>query len=546
MKTKTIILSILSALLFNTNGFSQNFEWAKAFGGLGADKGNAVTTDADGNIYSTGTFEETVDMDPGPGVFNLTSNGESDIFVQKLNANGDLIWAVSFGSVYADEGMDLVIDHAGNIYTVGSYADIIDFDPSTSNTSISIASGDDIFIHKLDASGNFIWAKGIGGTGIDFASAVAIDLTGNIYVSGIFEDTVKFDTLNQASLLGATGLDAFVLKLNLNGDYIWVKDIIPGFIDVYVQDLIVNNAGEICAVGSSDGPNIFIHKLDVNGNLLFAKTIGGSYYDYGMGIVNDIQDNLYITGFYQDTVDFDPGNGIAKLISTGDYDSYILKLDMNGNYLWAKSFGGPNDDMARAITLDKDKNVYITGRFRDVADFNPSSSIDNLTSFGSYDVFILKLDSNGMFIWAKSLGGPGSDNSNEIITDSLNNVMLIGEYRSSAILDPINASFTSTAMGSSDIFILKLSQDLSTNSHINTLPYIQFYPNPCKNYFMLESALRIKEIEITDMAGRILVKHTNLFSKGINLSTENLYPGAYSLSILFENDRYQKIKIIKN
>ena len=149
----------------------------------------------------------------------------------------------------------------------------------------------------------------------------------------------------------------------------------------------------------------------------WAKSMGGSSTEISKCITVNTSDYIYITGSFNGTVDFDPGAATFNLISSGGEDVFVQKLDANGNFIWARSMGGMSNEIGRSITTDASGFVYITGYFEGTADFDPSIAIFNLTSNGVDDVFILKLDDLGNLIWAKSIGGVGSDRSFSITCD---------------------------------------------------------------------------------------------------------------------------------
>ena len=138
------------------------FQSAKQMGGTGSDYGNSIVLDGSGNVYTTGFFEAAVDFDPGVGVANLTSTGAWDVFINKLDASGNFLWAKKLGGVGNDVAYSIALDGSGNIYTTGFFEGTADFDPGIGVVNLTSAGGWGIFISKLDASGNFLWAKQLG------------------------------------------------------------------------------------------------------------------------------------------------------------------------------------------------------------------------------------------------------------------------------------------------------------------------------------------------------------------------------------------------
>jgi len=476
---KIILLLIALCTLMTFHGRTQGLfvDWAKQIGGNGGDAAVAVNVDNHRNVYTTGNFMDTVDFDPGVGVFNLMCKGACDIFIQKLDSNGNFLWAKQIGGKGTDWAESIITDTKGYIYTIGNFMDTVDFDPGSNTFNLVSKGGMDMFIQKLDSNGNFIWVKQMGGIGDDYVYSIKSDANGNIYTTGNFDTIVDFDPGIGVFNLTSNGLyDIFVQKLDSNGNFLWAKQIGGTGYDkcfsitkdshenIYCTGAFQNAVDFDPGIGvfnlTSNGlDDFYILKLDSNGNFLWAKQIGGTGYDYDYSITIDANGNIYSTGFFQNTVDFDPGASVFNLTSNGAYDIFIQKLDLNGNFLWAKQMGGTDSDNGHSITTDANGNVYTTGSFQNTADFDPNSIIFNLMSNGAYDIFIQKLDSNGNFLWAKQMGSNSYDNGISIVCDSHGVLYSIGDFENTMYFD---TAFSYTSNGSSDGFIQKLNQCAST------------------------------------------------------------------------------------
>ncbi|MCH8904428.1 MAG: T9SS type A sorting domain-containing protein [Bacteroidetes bacterium] len=466
---------LICALSTAVHAQGVKFEWAKSMGGIANDNGRSITTDDSGNVLITGTYQDTVDFDPGPATFNLISNGLEDIFIQKLDASGNFIWAKSMGATQSDVGVAITTDASGNVYVTGFYKDTVDFDPGAATFNLTSNGLYDVFIQKLDASGNFIWAKSVGGTSKDGGASITIDIQGNVLITGFYIDTVDFDPGAATFNLTSNGAyDIFIQKLNASGNFIWANSMGAASSD-YSNSVTTDASGNVLITGiyqdtvdfdpgaatfnlASNGDlDIFIQKLDAGGNFIWAKSMGGSVIDHGISIAIDTSANVYVTGYYKGTVDFDPGAATFNLTSNGNTDVFIQKLDASGNFIWAKSIGGTSTDICNSICIDASGNVLITGFYIGMADFDPSAAVFNLTSNGFYDVFIEKLDSGGNFIWAISMGGTYADYGYSITTDTSGKVLITGTYRDTVDFDPNATLFNLTSNGNYDVFIQKLS-----------------------------------------------------------------------------------------
>ena len=186
---------------------------------------------------------------------------------------------------------------------------------------------------------------------------------------------------------------------------------------------------------------------------------GGTSWDYLDSVAADSSGNVVATGSFEGTADFDPGSGTTNLTSGGSRDIYVTKLDSSGELAWARQMGGVSSASGHSVALDSSGNVYVAGRFRGTADFDPGSETQNLTSNGSDDGFVVKLDSNGDFVWAKSFGGAQTDVARGVAVDSAGNVYVNGYFRSTADFDPGAGTQNKTAAGSDDIYLLKLNAD---------------------------------------------------------------------------------------
>ncbi|HEX6432198.1 MAG TPA: T9SS type A sorting domain-containing protein, partial [Niastella sp.] len=201
--------------------------------------------------------------------------------------------------------------------------------------------------------------------------------------------------------------------------------------------------------------DVYFVRYDAAGNFGWAKNIGGSGADNANGITTDAGGNVYVTGTFRGTVDFDAGAGSADLTSFGGHDIFITRYDALGNYSWAKNIGNAGTDATWGIATDQTNSLYITGHFYGTVDFDPGTGDGSLTSSGNSDMYIAKYDLLGNYVWAKSMGGSGDDESRNITVNGNGDVYISGYFAGTADFDPSAAAANVTASGASDYFLAR-------------------------------------------------------------------------------------------
>ena len=302
---RILITSIIS--IFSFQSFSQTTNWTQQLSSTGADYISDIKTDRAGNIYACGWFEETLTI----GSNSLISLGGYDMFIAKYNLSGTCLWAVQAGGSAEDAAKSLNIDSSGYLYAVGYFEGNATF----GSNNIASEGARDIFVSKYDSSGNLIWIEHSGGTDLDEANAIASDASGNVFISGIFNGTALFDT---ASITSSGLDDIFIASYSKDGDFKWVKqaggtenDNITGiacdnnsniYLSGYFNDTLLIVNDTILSIGLTDA---LILKYDSSGNLIWYKTYGGGNYDYTSGIAITTNGYFYLTGYFNYTFIFD-------------------------------------------------------------------------------------------------------------------------------------------------------------------------------------------------------------------------------------------------
>lgn len=474
MRSIQQILGLFFCIVATANLWAQSptFTWVKTMGGNGDDYPTSIAVDDSGNVYTTGYFEGSFDFDPGPGTFYLTAASGQDIYISKLNSAGNFVWAKTAGGTYDEHGNSIVLDNLGHIYVTGYFLGDVDFNPNAGVFNLTSNSlSYDIFVMKLDVAGNFIWAKQIGGQHNDYANSLTLDPTGNILMTGYFSGMVDFDpgagTFNLITL--STNTDIFVSKLDAGGNFIWAKAY-SGTGNEAGNYIATDAAGNVLTTGyfggtvdfnpgagtfnltASDLYNIFIAKLDASGNFVWAKSMGASSDDRGTGLCLDDSGNVFTTGFFGGTVDFDPGAGVSNLTSSGGSEIFVQKLSSTGNLVWAKKMGGSGWDRSYAISLDVLGNVVTTGGHAGTSDFDPGPGVYSLFATISPFAYVSKLDAMGNFVWAVGMAGNGDNYGVAITTDDNGYLYTAGHFFNTIVF----GSNQYNSNGGKDPYIYKL------------------------------------------------------------------------------------------
>ncbi|MBI4945790.1 MAG: SBBP repeat-containing protein [Bacteroidetes bacterium] len=494
-----LTLLVFAGIIFSigfqiTSCFAQpTFVWAKSMGGTDSDRGYSIAVDGSGNVYTTGSFTGTADFDPGAGTYNLTSAGAEDIFISKLDAAGNFVWAKSMGGLGGDIAYSIAMDWSGNIYTTGSFTETADFDPSTAGTyTLSAGSlNSDIFISKLDAAGDFVWAKSMGGSDPDAGYSIAIDGAGYVYTTGLFLGTVDFDPGAGTYTLSATSSsppkrDPFVSKLDAAGNFVWAISMSGNLNDV-ARSLALDGSGNVYITGEfigtidadpssgtyyliaagGGGMDAFVSKFDASGNLVWAVSMGGSTgFDRGHSIALDGSGNVYITGSFAGIADFDPSTAGTYTLNAATSPVFVSKLDASGNFVWAFNVGNITGNgfgtgtYPESIAIDPSGNVYIMGdQYSPTADYDPSSGVFNLSNTDAEANFIAKYNNIGNFICAMAIT-PGHNEADmpnrHIAVDGSNNVWVTSSFTiSTTDFNYCTPFYNPGVYGSNDIYVAK-------------------------------------------------------------------------------------------
>lgn len=474
---KKLSLTVFTCLVFMAIHAQQlAFDWVGTFRGLNSDLGHAIKIDAQGNMITAGSFEQNVDMDPGTAgtqVQELNSNGESDVFVSKLSPQGNYIWGLQIGGAGEDVAYDVELDGAGNSYITGAFQQTVDFDPGPDTLELTAVGDYDIFVAKIDPQGQLVWARQIGSPANDHGFGLCLDAGGNLWVTGQFSGLADFDPGPGEFWANSQGLtDIFVLQLDASGQFLLARTF-GGTGDDAGNDICSLSGQGIALTGrfssnvdfdaSAGGSMLtsagqfdaFAFTMNDSGDILWLKQFGGTGWDVGRGVTADNQGNIYFVGEFSNMVFFHPGNTNYLINTTGDYGSYIFKLQQDGTPIWLRKLSSLNNrTSAEKIEVGADLSVYVTGYVYGIVDFDPGPGENFIYGSSYFDIFLLKLDAEGQFQYARRHGFTGFDSGRGLAVDENNYAYVTGSFAGTVYFNSTTPS--QSANFSLDAFILKL------------------------------------------------------------------------------------------
>lgn len=461
-------------------------DFVDAFGDNAYNSLRDIAVDTSGNSYITGGFRFNIDFDPSPNSAVLSSGPSQDLFVGKYALDGSLLWAKKLGSDEVQStinGTGVAVDQNGSVWVAGTFAGTIDFDPGPDVRPLT-GNG---FLLKLSAGGELQWVGTM--RGITEITSLVVDGSGQILLGGSYGFGSDFDP-GPGEFPLSPASSAFVMKVHSDGTLVWAKAL--GVADnrgkgEQVNDIAVDHGGNVCATGVFKGAidldpgagsfelvasqnteaQVFIVKLTAEGNFVWGRGLLGGYGD-ARGIAVDSAGQVYTVGEFSGAIDFDPGSGVANRISTSapyfSLDGFVSKLNSDGDFLWAHTFGGEKYDSLYDVALADNDSVLMTGRFNGAVDFDPGPQTFNLTApdgpFPATDVIIWRLNSAGGFVEAHALGGSGLDDGQKIAFEPVTRGLYVGgSFERTADFDPGAGTISRTSQGGSDFFLMRLQTD---------------------------------------------------------------------------------------
>lgn len=451
-----VILGI-PCLLSVAWGQHTDLSWNTFMGAINNDQGRATAVDGSGNVYVTGSSMATW----GSPINAFT--GFNDVFVAKLDTNGTLLWNTFLGGSHHDYSYGIAADGSGNVYVVG-YSFI------SWGTPINAHAGDyDGFAAKLDTSGVLQWNTFLGSASPEFAYGVAVDGSGNVYVTG-----TGLATWGTPVAAYAGFNDGFAAKLNSGGTRLWHTFLGSASYD-QGKAIAVDGSGNVYIAGYSKATwgspvsaytgnnDPYAAKLDSSGTLLWNTFMGSANNDNGEGIAVDGSGNVYVAGTSEITWG-SPLNAHAGL-----YDAFVAKFDSNGDRQWHTFLGSDNFELCSDLVIDGSKNIYIVGRSSATW-----GSPDNAHA-GNEDAYAAKLNSSGVLLWNTFMGSADEDWGNGIAVDMDRNVFVTG-FSPDTWGSPVNPHVRDEDAFAARLTMQNPESDIKANGSDDTITITQGEP----------------------------------------------------------------------
>lgn len=459
------------------------------------DSANAVATDSAGNTYIVGNFRARIDVDPShAGKHILKSElDKQDIFVAKYSPVGALVWSRRFGGPGNDTANIIKVGAKGTVYIAGQFEKTADFSFGGVGPVLTSNGNLDAFVARLDKHGNVVWAGNIGGDRDDFITALAVMPGGDVAIAGTIRVTGDVDPGPAVQTITTVGVDdTFISRLSAtSGSLKWVRAYGENATREDVNGLVVDAQSNIYAAGifnrsvafvrgnsafdrtSNGGDDIYFAKLSASGNFQWVKNIGGRKSESLAGLARANNGDLLIAGNFSKSTNFESGSGSTILQSFGHSDVYIARYNSDADLVWARQFEGPNANVkVNGIAVDPSGNVYTTGYFDDVVDFDPGSGVQEMVPNkagnaplvpnipDATDAFIAKLDAAGHFVYARQITGhDGSAVGLAIGADAAGNAYVAGNFAGTIDFDPGDGVVNRHAVEDhteSDIFVVQV------------------------------------------------------------------------------------------
>jgi hypothetical protein len=406
----------------------------------------------------------------GLGGFACGGNGP----VIPGDGHGQAGWAKSWGTEGPDYAWKVATDGNGGIYVAGAVEPGKSDDMSGGSNSSTQSGAWDCFLAKWNSKGELVWYRVWGGPAWDWCRSVAVELSGNVYVSGEFSGAVDFDPGPGIDLRTSSGSwDAFLAKFKSDGSYLWSRTW-GGENWEEALDISIDPSGYVYMVGSVSGsvdfdpgpgvdlhdanylPDAFLVKYSPDGEYRWGRHWGSVGWDWATGVDASSPGAVFVCGSFSNTCDFDQGDGVVSRTSSGGEDAHLVKYDDLGNLKWVRTWGGPLWDEALEVCVDEAGNPYVTGFCEEIIDFDPGPDAELHGIDGLRSGYVTGYDASGSHRWAESWGVGSLNYAYALDSDRHGHLFVTGYFSNSLIFDQESAHNSLASVGGTDVYSIGL------------------------------------------------------------------------------------------
>lgn len=543
MKINQFIFSlalICCSLMLN----AQVLEWAYNIGPAKSttvdEVGENIVVDDSLNVYIIGNFEDTVDMDLSAGVHQVISSGYSNICLAKYDQYMNLIWCNHLYDESSATAVGLQISPDNTLQIVGGFSDTLDVDPSANEALLITVGYGDHFFAEYDLDGNYLQSWSFGNGGGDFIHNLHTDINGNIYMTGWFQNTVNFNPGGTPyNITSSCSVNGYLVCYDSSGSFRWAQSSSGGAVGnsngngvttdmegntywtgTFIDSAYLDYGSTTQVIYGGSNINGFVGKYDYEGELIWAIPLAGTGKCRAKCVDVDSNNDLLLFGYYQDSIDFDPSLNEHYCYSDSR-NLFFAKYNSDGNLIWVKTIDSDNAIYSGEMTLDDLDNIYLTGHYGILADFNPDSIAVDTTWVADRSSFIVKYDNDGNYDW--HLVADGKNFAYNLFVDNQYDTYFIGRLWLDSDFDPdTTGEHLLTTTNDADIFFAKYSQcitdsfelisscepiwwhgSLLTESGIYT--YNETYPYSCDSVFHVDFEINVPEFSVNYSDGTVTV-----------------------------------------
>ncbi len=532
-----------------------NFKDASSTSGFQAEEIREVVTNQQGDLFYAGTYEGSLSM----GGFSITSTGGKDIFLMKKNALGQISWLKSIGTIENEESPVLIEAQNGELVLGGTFRGSIDLD----GTVYQSAGSADGFVVRYNTDGVLMTSWTLGGAGNDKVKALArSNNSTEILVAGEFSGLATFGPAGSGTntqLMSNGGTDIFFVR--------YIQGRCAPVIEAFkigstgndrLGAIAYDQSGNMVITGGFNRPidldpfhssmyvqsegnyDFFVSRFDGQGNPLFMKNFGGVGNDFATTLEVSNQNEIFVGGFFHQTIQM----GGFSLTSNGESDAFLARLELNGNVIWANSYGGNDNDQISEIEIQGMNRIWVSGESASQFDFNPTQNGGEFFSAGMSDIFLVGFDKMGVYQEMTRFGGIGQEAVRGMSMVGQDLVM-VGSFEETVNFDPSFRLAAFSAQGGMDGFEVRFTTQMANGVTSEESKFSwNVFPTLATDFVQVKNEGSSSEIQILDAHGKVVLKEFMGNQSNKTIDVAGFHSGAYFVQMI-QNGKIETRKMVK-